>query len=181
MAYSVARLPIQFGRETDVIAFGLRAVTADFVRGIFRKRFDAGAVAGVSRPDVAQRFSLSWGQARANYKNVRDVPSALIQWAGFAEFHAADTDYPTPEDKSIGTFNRDVLTVLPGGVVLIQLGGIKATGLIEEGAIRLHEVSEVRIREIEVGYEAVIVMGRPERDASGEEQPLPTEHEPLPA
>lgn len=184
MTYTVVRVPVQLSKETDALSFGLRAAIADHIRWIFRNKFDAAVTGGLSKQDVAQRFGLQWQQARAAYKNVRDIPASLLNWCGHVEFHSGEGDFPAAEPLTVGTFNKDTLTVLPAGVVMVRIAGLYATGLApEDQPIRLHEVREIRLRRIEEapaghpGYEAVIVQGHDEapREDAAAPQPFETE------
>lgn len=182
MAYSIRRVPVQLGKEADVLSLGLRFVAADYIRGLFRTRFDGAVMAGVDRHQAAQKFAMLWTRAARASKIVRDVPASVVQWCGNAEFQAADPTYPVPEAKSVGTFNKDCLTVLPGSVIVVKIGGIMATGVMtaDQAPIPMHEVSEIRIRAVgDLDYEAVIVIGRSDAAREDEEVPLPGELQPV--
>lgn len=163
MTYVVHTFPVAAARPQDEIALGLRAAVTDFVRAGFRRRIDGGLAAGVDKDTACQRYGLLYAKAAQSYRMCRAIPAALVQWAGRVEWLAHDEGYPVPTPGTIGTTNGETITVMPGRIVLIRLGGINLTGLAATD-IPAHEIVEVRIRSV-VGengttYFAEIVTGR---------------------
>ena len=164
MAYTRTTFPVQISKPQDEIALGMRIALTDYIRAEFRRSLDGGAVAGVDRHTVAQRFGLLYAQAAASYRLCRAVPAAMVQWAAHVEFNIGDAEYPTALPRSVGTFNRDVVTCLPGGTVLIRMGGVNLVG-IAETPISVAEIAEVRVFAVDRTFSAEIITGRSDNDS----------------
>jgi hypothetical protein len=158
MAYQSTTVPVLTCRARDEIALGVRIALADFVRGDLRRRFEC-AEAGVDRPTIIQQFGLSFAQAAASNRLCRAVPASLVQWAAHVEYNATTDGYPAALPRSVGTFNRQVLTVLPRDTIFVRIGGINLVGQ-SESLINVTEVVEVRVVAGAEGYFVEIITGR---------------------
>jgi len=164
VTYTRTTFPVEISKPQDAIALGMRIALTDYIRAEFRRSLDGGAVAGVDRHTVAQRFGLLYAQAAASYRLCRAVPAAMVQWACHVEFNAGDAEYPTALPRSVGTFNRDVVTCLPGGTVLIRMGGVNLVG-IAETPVNAAEIAEVRVFAVDRSFSAEIITGRADNDS----------------
>ena len=164
MAYTRTTFAVQISKPQDEIALGMRIALTDYIRAEFRRSLDGGAVAGVDPHTVAQRFGLLYAQAAASYRLCRAVPAAMVQWACHVEFNSGDAEYPAALPRSVGTFNRDVVTCLPGGTVLIRMGGVNLVG-IAETPISVAEIAEVRVFAVDRTFSAEIITGRSDNDS----------------
>lgn len=175
--FTVSVFPVQANKESEVLSFGLRAATADYIRGEYRRKIVAAVGTGISKVEAMQKFGLLWAQARHSFKNLRDIPASLLSWGAYVEFHGGETGFPVALPESVGTFNRDVLTLLPAGVAAIRLAGMNFTGLMnDDQPIRMHEVSEVRVSRTGDGqFTATVVMGHADDDSAAADTPMPTE------
>ena len=88
----------------------------------------------------------------------------MVQWAAHVEFNIGDAEYPAALPRSVGTFNRDVVTCLPGGTVLIRMGGVNLVG-IAETPINAAEIAEVRVFAVDRSFSAEIITGRSDNDS----------------
>jgi hypothetical protein len=179
MAYTVHRFPVKFARPHDEINLALRIATAFEFRSAFRSKFAAGVAAGADKDMISQKFTFVLQAARKASRLTRAVPFSLLQWAGFVEYHRDAEEYPQPIDESIGSFNTSSLVSMPGGVYMVEFGGISLVGNYT-GAVNQGEISEIRLERLgdprggTDTYNAVIVCGRPEsgpREALPEPQP----------
>lgn len=177
MAYQRITVPVVVPRPQDEIALGIRIALSDHLRGEIRRKLDGGIAAGVDAATIVQRFGLNYAQAATSYRLCRAVPAALVHWAAHVEYNATTEGYPVALPRSIGTFNRQVLTVLPGNTILVRIGGINLVGQ-SETLINAADVVEVRVVLVEDGYFAEIITGRNDDDFRfGTLVPQEPEHE----
>ena len=166
MAYQRTTVPVLTTRSQDEIALGVRIALTDYARGEIRRKLDGGKVAGVDAATIIQRFGLGYAQAAASNRLCRAVPASLVQWAAHVEYNATTEGYPAALPRSIGTFNRAVLTVLPSNTILVRIGGINLVGQ-SETAINMAEVAEIRAHNNGDAYYVEIITGRSDGDRFG--------------
>ena len=157
MAYQRTTVPVLTTRSQDEIALGVRIALTDYARGEIRRKLDGGAAAGVDAATIIQRFGLGYARAAA---------ASLVQWAAHVEYNATTEGYPAALPRSIGTFNRAVLTVLPSNTILVRIGSINLVGQ-SETTINAAEVAEIRAHNNGDAYYVEIITGRSDGDRFG--------------
>lgn len=152
MTYRVVTFPIQLGRPIDSIILGARMAVADILRAEGRQAVARAAMAGVDAMTTGQRLVMTYMSAARASQFLRNYPGPVARWCFQTEQHSqqlAGEGYPAAPAMSVGGYDRNWITLMPGGSVLISAGGVRAAGMIETGPdatpIVLHEIREVRL------------------------------------
>lgn len=162
MTYKSFTFPIEMGKPTDAMTLHMRVAVCDAMRAEAKARFAGATMAGVEQMTVIQKLSFVWAATAKASRMVRSIPVPMFQWAVMAEARAtapeaATLGYPEAKPRSTGSLNRDVLSTLPGNVVVIRAGGVNATGLAPEG-LDLQNFVELRMTIIDsTQFEATVI------------------------
>ncbi len=152
MTYRVVTFPIVLGRPIDNIILGARMAVADILRAEGRQAVARSNEAGVDAMTTGQRLVMTYMQAQRASAFLRHFPGPVARWCFQTELHAAQLQgegYMAAPPLTIGGYDRNWITLMPGGNVLISAGGVRAAGTLASGpdepGIALHEVREVRL------------------------------------
>ena len=154
MAYRSVTFPITLARPIDGMILGARQAVADILRQHARAAVQRSTDAGVDGTTVGQRMVLEYMTAVRASRFLRSFPGTVARWCFQTEQHAvqlASEQYPAAPDMSVGGYGMGWISVMPGGVILVQAGGVRASGALPATdatappAIVLHEVREVRL------------------------------------
>lgn len=187
MTYRHIVFPIQLGRPIDSMILGARAAVADVLRGEARASISRAGEANIDPMALGQRLVLSYMSACRGSKFLRAFPPAVARWCFMVEQHTgqlAGEAYPAAAPGTVGGYSYGWLTVMPHNVVLINAGGVRASGALSEGqAIVLHEVREVRIsRTVDldnvVAYTCTVIMSADSGNQVGVDDPVEPALEP---
>jgi hypothetical protein len=178
MAITTKTFEVSLDNERAGVAFGLRLAVVDYLRSCFKKKLDSAEDAGVDKTTAMQRFSLAYAGAARGYRLARAIPGSLVQWAGYVEYNAATEWFPKAGADTVGTFDKEALSTLPGSVALIKLGGVNFAGIFE-GTMPA-DIIEIRVGIVDGKYMATVVSGRPD-DGSRLDVPMPQDGELEPA
>ncbi len=144
--------------------------------------------AGIDAMALGQRLVMSYMAAQRSSKFLRGYPAAAARWCFMVEQMTGQLSaegFPSASPNTIGTYGYDWITVMPHNVVLINAGGVRATGSLAEGqAIALHEVREVRISETVdldnvATYNCTVIMSADTGNRHGEDDPVGGEPQPM--
>lgn len=163
------------GVDSDAahIVFGLRAAAADFIRAHFRAKIEGAEDAGIDRMTAMQKAALTYAKAAKGSRLVRAVPPALVKWAGYVEYNARHHWFPAVLAQTIGTFDRDNISAMPGDVKVVKLGGLMFIGSFSGDLPE--DIIEMRVSKVGTSYLCTIVHGRPD---DGDEVTMPEPVEP---
>lgn len=152
MPYRTVTFPIQLGRPIDSIILGARMAVADVLRAEGRQAVSRAQEAGVDAMTTGQRLVMTYVAACRASLFLRNYPGPVARWCFQTEQHAAQLSaegYPAAPPLSIGGYDRGWVTTMPGGMALINAGGVRASGVVPTGPdalpIVLHEIREVRL------------------------------------
>lgn len=152
MTYRVVTFPIQLGRPIDSIILGARMAVADILREEGRQAVARSHEAGVDAMTTGQRLVMTYMQAQRASAFLRHFPGPVARWCFQTELHAEQLSgegYVAAPPKTIGGYDRNWLTVMPGGHAMISAGGVRGAGVLPSGPdapqITLHEIREVRL------------------------------------
>ena len=188
MTFRHVTFPVQLGRPVDSIILGTRAAVADVLRGEARASISRAGEAGVDAMTLGQRLVMSYMTAQRASKFLRGYPAAAARWCFMVEQHVGQLSgeaYPACPPNTVGGYGYDWITVMPHRVVLINAGGVRATGSLPEGQeIVLHEVREVRIgRAVDLDnvttYNVTVIMAADTGNRLGEDDPVDGEPQPI--
>lgn len=174
MAVMINSFAVGVDSEAAHLVFGLRAGAADFLRGFFRQKIEGAEDAGIDRMTAMQKAAMVFAKAAKGSRLCRAVPPALVKWAGYVEYNSRHGWFPEALPNTIGTFDRECVSVMPNGVKLVKLGGLLFIGASEGNLPQ--DIIEVRISKVGSNYLCTIVYGRPDDD-SRIETPEPVEPE----
>lgn len=170
MAVTKKSFEVKLDNERAEIAFGLRIAITDYIRQRFKQKLAAAEDAGVDKVTAIQRFSLAYAGAARGFKLPRAIAPQLIQWAGYVEYNARMNWFPACPSGTVGTFDQEAASMLPGDVCLIKMGGVNFAGICEGGLPG--DITEVRVGIEDGKYTATIVAGKPD-DGSDTRVPVP--------
>jgi hypothetical protein len=152
MTYRVVTFPIQLGRPIDSLILGARMAVADILRTEGRAAVARANEAGVDAMTTGQRLVMTYMSATRASQFLRAYPGPVARWCFQTEQHSQQLSgegYPAAPAMSIGGYDRNWITLMPGNNVLISAGGVRAAGMLatgpDETPIALHEVREVRL------------------------------------
>lgn len=174
MAVSSKTFTVGVDSDSAHLVFGIRAAAADFVRGYFRTKIEGAEDAGIDRMTAMQKGAITFAKAAKGSRLVRAIPPALVKWAGYVEYNARHHWFPAVEAQTIGTFDRDNISAMPGDVKVVKLGGLIFIGSFS-GDIPT-DIVEIRVTKVGGTYLCTIVHGRPD-DGSDVALPEPVEPE----
>lgn len=174
MAVSINTFPVGVDSESAHIVFSLRAAAADVLRGLFKSKIEGAENAGIDRMTAMQKVALTYAKAAKGSRLCRAVPPALVKWAGYVEYNGRHAWFPEARPQTIGTFDRECISTMPGSVKVVKLGGLLFIGA-SEGNLP-EDIIEVRVSRVGSSYLCTIVYGRPDDD-SDIEVPDPVEPE----
>ena len=174
MALTVKNFEVKLDRDASRIAFGMRIGVVDYIRGLFRAKIAGAEDAGVDKMTAMQKVSLEYAKAARGFRLPRAVSMQLVQWAGYVEFNAITEGYAPAPDNSVGTFDKDAVSGLPGDVVLVRMGGVNFAGVLAGGLPA--DIVEVRVAMVNGGYTCSVVHGSMP-SGSGMPVPVPSEME----
>lgn len=188
MTYRHISFPIQLGRPVDSMILGARAAVSDVLRGEARAAVSRAGEAGVDAMTLGQRLVMSYMQASQASKFLRGFPPAAARWCFMVEQHGnslGNEGYPVAPPLTIGGYDPRWITVMPHNVVMINAGGVRATGVLAEGQeIAMHETREVRISRVVdldnvVSYVCTVIMSSDSGRREGAEDPADLEPQPM--
>jgi len=188
MTFRHISFPIQLGRPVDSMILGARAAVADVLRGAARASISRAGEAGVDAMTLGQRLVMSYMTAQRASKFLRGYPAAAARWCFMVEQHAGQLSaegYPAAPTGSVGGYGYGWLTVMPHRVVLLNAGGVRATGSLPEGQdIVLHEVREVRVgKTVDLDnvttYTCTVIMSADTGNRLNDDDPVNGEPQPI--
>jgi hypothetical protein len=162
MTVTVKTFEVTVANERSALAFDLRGAVVDFIRRRISEGMARAEDAEIDRTTAMRRFALTYAAAAKGYRQVRTVPGSLLNWAGYVEYNKGREGFPQAVPSTVGTFDKDVVTVLPGNLMLIKMGGVTFAGTLESG--KPDDLFEVRISPAARGYVATFVCGRVDGD-----------------
>ena len=150
MPFRSVSFPITLGRPVDGLILGARMAVADVIRTEARNAVTRAAAGGIDMQTLGQRVALTYVAAANASRFLRAFPQPVARWCIQVEQQApqlTSEQYQAAPPNCIGSYGPGWIGVMPGNLVLVTAGGIRASGLIAEGdlPIVLHEVREVRI------------------------------------
>jgi len=175
MAVTSKTFDVTVNNERSALAFDMRGAMVDFLRDRIAQTLSRAEDASIDKQTALRRFSMTYAQAAKGYRLPRTVPASLVQWAAYVETNKDREGFPEARSGSVGTFDKEAVTVLPGNILLIKMGGVTFAG-VQEGGVP-EDLFEVRVSKTnEGGYAATFVTGRPDgNDPEG--APIPVEPE----
>lgn len=175
MAITVKHFPVVVQSERKALAFDLRVNVVDWLRGRLGRKIATAEDAGIDKQTAVQRFCLNYAGAAKASRLARGIPSGLVRWAAYVEFNQSVDWFPKAPPGSVGTFDKDCLTILPNEVAMIQMGGVEFIGVLDGG--KPSDLVEVRVsthdangQPMSQGYMATLVIGKPDE---GQATPMP--------
>lgn len=158
MSYKVKTFPVKPARLEDTVVFAARVALVDGMRSDIMLAFSRAEDSGIDKQTVLQRFGLSFAKAQRVSKMLRAVPSAIIKIAMHFSFYHETVGYVPAPAGTVGSFGVSSLNVFAGGLSLIDMGGMKFTGVAPEWNETPTNVNEVRITRLVNGtYEANVL------------------------
>lgn len=155
MPYRAVSFPITLARPIDGMILGARMSVADILRRHARETVQRQTDAGIDGVTVGRRMVMEYMAACRASRFLRSFPGTVARWCFQVEQHIvqlAGEQYPAAPNMSVGGYGFGWISVMPGNVVLVQAGGVRASGALAEGTaenptvpIVLHEVREVRL------------------------------------
>lgn len=176
MPLTVKTFEVATDNEKAALAFDLRGAVLDFIRMRIAETLVRAEDADIDRQTAMRRFSMTYAGAAKGYRLPRAVPSGLVSWAGYVEYNAGREGFPAAPEGTVGTFSKDGVATLPGGLLLIKMGGVMFIGTGPEGGIPA-DLFETRIHKGTNGkYIATFVCGRLD-NGGGADVPVPVDPE----
>ena len=149
MTFRVVTVPVQLGRNFDSMILGARMAVADVIRNEARTMLQAGQGAGIDNVAIGQRMVMQYAAAAQASRFLRTFPGATARWCFQVEQDGpalASEQYPAPQPNSVGNYGPGWLTVMPNRVLIVNAGGVRASGIFgEDDNILPHEIRETRI------------------------------------
>lgn len=167
---------VTVSNERSALAYDMRGAMVDFLRGRIAQTLLRAEDAEIDKQTALRRFSMTYAQASKGYKLPRTVPASLVRWAAYVEVNQDREGFPVAPNGTIGTFDKESVTSLPGNIVLIRMGGVTFAGVLEGGVPE--DLFEVRVGKSPTtgGYVATLLTGRPDgEDPSGATDPVEPE------
>jgi len=158
MTIKIVNFEVSAGNDAAELAFGLRIVVINYLREQFASKLAGAEDAGVDKVTALRKFSLTYAKAAKGYRLPRAILPSQVQWAGYAEYHKGRDGFPAPALNTAGTFDREALRALPGGVILVRLGGVEFVGTTTEPIA--NDVFEIRIAKTGRTYLCSLLSGR---------------------
>lgn len=174
MPVRIMTFELTVDNERSALAFDMRAAMIDFIRGRITEVLARAEDADVDKQTALRRFSLTYAGTAKGFRLVRAVPANLVQWAAYAEVNKRREGFPAAKAGTVATFNKDVVTMLPGSLLLIKMGGVMFVGN-HAGGIP-DDLFEVRVHKEGDKYLATFICGRPDSD-DPEGVPVPVDGE----
>lgn len=187
MSYRSVTFPITLARPIDGMILGARMAVADIVRQHGRGAVQRSTDAGVDALTVGRRMVMEWVTAQRASRFLRGFPGSIARWCFQTEQHAiqlAEANYPAAPAMTVGGYGIGWISLMPSGIVLINAGGVNATGEIPAGTdeapgtpIVPHEVREVRLtRGVDLdgqpAYSCTVIMSADTGQRDMEEDPV---------
>lgn len=177
MAVRTMRFEVQLESARKALAFDLRVHITDWLRDRFASKMRLAEDAGIDKKTAIQKFCLDYAGAAKASRLARGVPSELVRWASYIEYNATMNWFPAAPRRTVGTFSKEALTILPRNIAMLRVGGIEFLGAFE--GEKPADIIEMRIGfdETEINkYWATIIYGRPDEGQSMD-TPEPAEPE----
>lgn len=189
MTYRVVTFPIQLGRPIDSIILGARMAVADVLRAEGRAAVARSNEAGVDAMATGQRLVMTYMQAQRASAFLRHFPGPVARWCFQTELHVSQLSgegYPVAAPQTIGGYDRNWITTMPGGNILISAGGVRAAGTVplspDTPQIVMHEIREVRLsKTVDLDNQTEWVCSVVMSDDSGRRDMVEDPAEPQPA
>jgi hypothetical protein len=166
MAVRIMNFELTVDNERSALAFDMRAAMVDFIRARINETLARAEDADIDKETALRRFSMNYAGAAKGYRLVRSVPSALVSWAAYAEVNKRREGFPAAMPGTVATFNKDSVTMLPGDLLMIKMGGVMFIGQLAGGIpedlyeVRVHKQDDQRGGK----YIATFIVGRPDGD-----------------
>jgi hypothetical protein len=157
MAVSSKTFAVNVENDSGHMVFGLRAAAADYLRSVFRQKLDSAEDAGINKMTAMQKAAMSYAKAATKSRLCRAVPAALVKWAGYVEYNRNLSWFPEARDVSVGTFDRECISAMPGDVKLVKIGGLTFVGSFEGDLPS--DITEVRVAKVGSMYLTTVVHG----------------------
>lgn len=188
MTYRHITFPIQLGRAIDPMILNARAAVADVLRAEARASISRAGDAGIDPMTLGQRLVMSYMSACRGSKFLRGFPPAAARWCFMVEQHTGQLSseaYPSAAPMTVGGYGYDWITIMPHRVILLNIGGVRASGSLGEGQeIALNEVREVRVtRALDLDnmqtYNCTVIMAADTGNRLSDEDPVSDEPQPI--
>lgn len=182
MSYRSVTFPVTLGRDVDPIILDSRMAVTDVLRKFAEDQSARAEVAGIDAMSAGQRQVMTFMNATRASKFIRAFPAAIARWAFVTKQmhvqHGAE-GYPEALPQTVAGQGYRWLQVLSNGVILVNAGGVRATGTAPaDTPIVMHEVREVRLtKNVDGGYDCTVVMSS--YSAPRDDAAVPADDEPV--
>jgi hypothetical protein len=139
----IQTLEVSLESEKCALAFDLKTCAADWLRRRIRQKIDTAEEAGIEKRTAIQRFCFNYAGAAKSSRLARAIPAGLVRWAAYVEYNATKEWFPKADLRSLGTFDKDRLRVLPHNFLLLRLGSVRFVGPCSDGVP--NDLFEIRV------------------------------------